>query len=243
MFGTQESWVTIQTMKACSKCGAVKPLTEFRRQKTGKGGLMARCKACALKADQEWYRKNKERRSAYHKEWYAKNREAIIENSRRWYRDNPLLARARQRAYYLANAPEKRAYTKAWYAANRETALAYHRAYRQAHPELLNARRKRWRAANPEAAKAKGREAANRRRARKASGICDLTDAQWIEILEAYGYCCAYCGKADPKLTQDHVMPIALGGGHTASNIVPACGRCNRKKWIKTDWVPRSVSA
>jgi 5-methylcytosine-specific restriction endonuclease McrA len=32
------------------------------------------------------------------------------------------------------------------------------------------------------------------------------------------------------KLTQEHVIPVSRGGGTTAENIVPACGKCNSSK-------------
>jgi hypothetical protein len=41
---------------------------------------------------------------------------------------------------------------------------------------------------------------------------------------------CAYCGgEAD---TIDHVYPRAMGGTDHPSNLVPACGSCNSRKWI-----------
>lgn len=67
-----------------------------------------------------------------------------------------------------------------------------------------------------------------------------LTEAQWHEILDRYGFRCAYCGR---KLeygvpgsvpTMDHVIPLSKGGGHSKGNIVPACGRCNSAKRDKT---------
>lgn len=39
---------------------------------------------------------------------------------------------------------------------------------------------------------------------------------------------CVYCG--EPADTADHVIPVAAGGSNAASNLVPACRRCNREK-------------
>jgi 5-methylcytosine-specific restriction endonuclease McrA len=33
------------------------------------------------------------------------------------------------------------------------------------------------------------------------------------------------CGRT--ATTVDHVVPVAIGGGHELSNLVPSCGRCN----------------
>ena len=70
-----------------------------------------------------------------------------------------------------------------------------------------------------------------RRRAQKLGAtISDFTLEQWQQTLEDHGSTCAYCGKSDANLTQDHVIPLSKGGNHTASNIVPACRFCNSSK-------------
>lgn len=52
------------------------------------------------------------------------------------------------------------------------------------------------------------------------------------EILRRDDHTCRYCGSAAPdvKLTVDHVLPVALGGGDDASNLVTACADCNAGK-------------
>ncbi len=57
-----------------------------------------------------------------------------------------------------------------------------------------------------------------------------LTRDEWLEILEVFGHCCAYCLRSDLKLTVDHVVPVSRGGDHTAENVVPACIGCNSRK-------------
>ena len=57
-----------------------------------------------------------------------------------------------------------------------------------------------------------------------------LTAAEWRAILDRYSHRCAYCNRSDVRLTQDHVIPISKGGGHTAENVIPACFPCNRAK-------------
>lgn len=50
------------------------------------------------------------------------------------------------------------------------------------------------------------------------------------------GFCCQYCGLSYPlpRLTYDHVIPRAAGGGTTWENIVMACRPCNEKKSCRT---------
>lgn len=66
---------------------------------------------------------------------------------------------------------------------------------------------------------------------------------------------CQYCGRRQPveRLTQDHVLPRALGGKTCWENVVTACADCNSRKADRTleqaglrlrraprrpDWVP-----
>jgi 5-methylcytosine-specific restriction endonuclease McrA len=53
----------------------------------------------------------------------------------------------------------------------------------------------------------------------------------WASILERFGHACAYCGASGVPLQREHRMPIALGGPDIPSNLVPACGPCNRRKF------------
>jgi 5-methylcytosine-specific restriction endonuclease McrA len=57
-----------------------------------------------------------------------------------------------------------------------------------------------------------------------------LTAAQWQAIKAAFAHRCAYCGKQPKRLERDHITPLAKGGSHTVSNIVPACRLCNAQK-------------
>lgn len=53
-----------------------------------------------------------------------------------------------------------------------------------------------------------------------------------FEILRRDNHACRYCGASAPdaKLTVDHVVPQALGGGDEPSNLVTACAACNSGK-------------
>jgi hypothetical protein len=59
-----------------------------------------------------------------------------------------------------------------------------------------------------------------------------LTEKEWRTVLERHGHQCAYCEASDVPLQREHYIPIALGGLHTAANVVPACKRCNRAKGV-----------
>lgn len=92
----------------------------------------------------------------------------------------------------------------------------------------------------------KGRELVRlncqKRRAQKRNvPINDFRISDWRECLEYYSHSCAYCGKNEEKLTQDHIIPTSLGGSNTKTNIVPACGHCNYSKGnnLMEEWYPK----
>lgn len=49
-----------------------------------------------------------------------------------------------------------------------------------------------------------------------------------LEVWEKTDGRCFYCG--GEALTVDHVFPVSKGGTHSATNLLPACGRCNSAK-------------
>lgn len=139
--------------------------------------------------------------------------------------------RKRQRRWALEHPESNAAAVQKYRASGRTRENA--RRWRTAHPTQNLARVQRYRAANPDFM----RVATERRRARKAAVPHTLTVAAWHNILEVYDHRCAYCG-ADGRMTQDHVIPLILGGGTTPENIVPACQPCNSRKSVAI-WEPR----
>jgi 5-methylcytosine-specific restriction endonuclease McrA len=101
------------------------------------------------------------------------------------------------------------------------------RLYYLVNAEKIKAKARAYHAANP----IKSRERRHRRRARFNEVFRDLTDVQWREIVLRFGGRCAYCDRKT-KLTIDHITPIIELGAHTASNVVPACHKCNTRKRI-----------
>lgn len=58
-------------MKKCTKCGEIKPLTEFYKRKGAKDGHQYACKVCHLKNSKELYLNNKDK---YNKRIYERRR-------------------------------------------------------------------------------------------------------------------------------------------------------------------------
>ena len=93
--------------KRCTKCGEVKSLEEFTRQKKASGGRRARCRAC-MREDGRQYREQ--------------NRESERARVRRWREENPQPRRPKRPPL----TPEER----------RERRRAYDARYRAEHPEV-----------------------------------------------------------------------------------------------------------
>ena len=75
----------------------------------------------------------------------------------------------------------------------------------------------------------KKRQESRLRRARKKGADGRITDSEWQDVLIKYDSHCLKCGSVE-HITMDHVVPLALGGTHTAANVQPLCMMCNSIK-------------
>jgi 5-methylcytosine-specific restriction endonuclease McrA len=176
------------------------------------------------------------------KEWYALNGERVKAEKRQQRLDDPeqwrqrdqerLLRdgdriRANSRARYTKDPARKKANVRRYVQKFPDTIRERQRQYRQQNADALRDYRRQWRHTNPDRYQS---YQARRRAAKRQAPRNDLSFEQWTEIKEHYGHRCVYCGKKFTRLTQDHIIPLVRGGEHTASNIVPACRRCNSAK-------------
>ena len=70
--------------KPCTKCGEVKPLSEFSINKSKKDGRSSRCKSCLREQAYERISKDREKHLENGRRWYAENREKHLERERQW---------------------------------------------------------------------------------------------------------------------------------------------------------------
>jgi 5-methylcytosine-specific restriction endonuclease McrA len=237
----------IPQFKACTKCGETLPATTefFVRQKTGKYGLTAECKACQYEyqrkyreenrekireSDRRYYEENGEKRRESMRQYREKsaekiresdrryreeNREAINERNRQWRAENP----EQQRKYCELNSEKRRERKRKWNAENGEAALEYQRIYRAEHPEKV---------------RDNARAAYHRRRARKLAvgGTFTAADIQ-LQYASQNGKCW-WCGcNVKDDFHVDHVIPLARGGSNNPENLVISCAPCNLSKGAK----------
>ena len=91
--------------------------------------------------------------------------------------------------------------------------------------------RKKWEQEN----KGKRQEYNRERRVRKLGAGGSHSSQEWELLKKRYNYTCPSCGKKEPeiKLTEDHIIPLKLGGSDYIKNIQPLCKPCNSKKHLK----------
>jgi hypothetical protein len=77
-------------VKRCTKCGELKPLSAFYREKGGRDGHRGDCKACF---------------AARAKRWYSENRELAFARVKAWQRANPERVKATRKAARARRSP------------------------------------------------------------------------------------------------------------------------------------------
>lgn len=176
----------------------------------------SRCAELARRPQRREYDRDKARRYRQlyperHKAYRATHRDQQRQAERRWRADNPERARETQKRFRERDREHYRQLLRNWDRRNREKRRGFSAAWRKAHPD---------RRAHISA----------KRRARELAAPGSQTYEQWLALLEEWGNRCAYCGASGVPLERDHVLPLALGGGHEINNILPACRTCNSRK-------------
>lgn len=221
----------------------------------------------AKKAYMRAYReRNKERLAEQNKASclarYYRDHEANKAKKRADYRKRNDLMRERDAARRAAD-PEKHRQRSADYARrNKEKVAAQQKAWRERNKQQQREYKRRQYLANAEAFKARavafakanpGYRAAIARKRQAVKKACPVGDVKAVAafyrmVRTAAVLRCHWCGRDIPKgneRTVDHVTPIALGGGHTIDNLVPACRSCNcsKNKRPPADFTPHHRTA
>ena len=237
--------------KRCSKCKKVKPVEMFSTDNSTGDKLYALCKSCVHVYQIDYIAREKPAPASEPRictqclvpkplddfyqdksrsDGYSKICKACKCAKRQEYAlANPEKVKADKLAW--KKTPAGRALQDRYYTKNKDTLNARKRQRYADDPGKILAKIHAWRIKNPEKAQSIVDRGNAKRAERLANApINDFTITDWLIMLEAFEYRCAYCGKNSSRLERDHIIPLAKGGAHTASNIVPACRSCNAKK-------------
>lgn len=123
------------------------------------------------------------------------------------------------RRRYPKESAKRKATSKAYYWANQEQQVLYSRNYRHGNRQIRQQQQLR------------------RNERIRASTPIPITQKEWNRLKARFRNRCAYCVSSGP-LQMDHVIPLARGGRHAPSNILPACGPCNisKRDHLLTEW-------
>jgi len=119
--------------KKCSRCGAVKPHSEFYKHRTGKDGLNPHCKKCFSEEGKIYRDSHKEQQSEKSRKYYLTHKDEI-DASRKAYKDaNPEKISAQNKKYRETHKEERSEYQKEYYRDNKEYKLANSKAHADKH--------------------------------------------------------------------------------------------------------------
>jgi len=200
------------TNKTCNRCGEIKPLSEFYKNKGMRDGHLKQCKECS---------------NAYFKKYRQENAESIREFQKKYAQKNAEKLRDYQKKYRQENAERLNESSKKWGQENAEKKREANKRHYQENKARYRELQQKWQQENPERLKALSCNSYARRRARKVqNGIYKVTNKDLVRMYEKP---CVFCGEHE-NIQIDHVIPIAKGGVHGIGNLQTLCQSCNSKK-------------
>jgi len=132
----------MEECKSCTKCGTIKPFSEYWGDNRAKDKKASECKDCARIRKAKWYqenllkcaerakqyrRLNKEQKSKLAREYREKNKDKIKTKKKLEYQQNKEKIKERARQNYYANLEQRREYVKQYHLNNRDKAKKWSR--------------------------------------------------------------------------------------------------------------------
>ena len=128
--------------KTCTKCGVVKPLDGFHRDKTGAGGRRSYCKECRREYTRRYREENSDKERERNRRYREENRDKELDRHRRYRDENRDEVLEYRRCYYEENRDKVREYKRSYREENRDKMLDYKRRYYEENRDILNQGRK-----------------------------------------------------------------------------------------------------
>ena len=230
-------------MRKCTKCGEwlVASNYNFYKNKNGKWNLGSKCKKCTKECQKEYCEKNKDKKREYDKKWYKENKNKIMECKKEYYKENKDKIIEYQKEYCENNKDKIKEYQKEWYKENKDKIKERHKEYYEKNKDKIIEHQKEYYENNPE----KIFNKYNRRRSKLENQGRGITNEQYKECNNWFGWKCAYSGEKLKKTndtygrTLDHIIAIDNGGLNEPWNIVPMRRGYNCSKQDKVnslDW-------
>lgn len=211
----------VPTTKICSKCGVLKGLGEFHKNRKAYDGHTPDCKNCV-----------RERAMAF----YVRHRGDVLERTRKYKHEHTIQIAEHKKEYYATHREyllwRHKEYQKTHKDEYRKRSINFHKA----HKEKVAEYKKKY--ASSEKGKAAQKRKHHAHDTRMKATENTLTDAQWKKILVMQNNRCNIChSRFTAKLspTTDHIIPLSKGGGLTFENVQALCGSCNSSKHAKLD--------
>lgn len=199
--------------KACTKCGQVKPLSEFVKNRKNKDGLACHCKACK-------------------KAYRDKHKAEKAEYGRKHRQENKVKTAKYDRKYYRAHKEQIAARMRRWAQANRAEIAKKNRIYYQMHKAEVSTHMREYYRENKAACVKRARE----RDVRVADLPGFWTAEQWNMLCSFFQLICPACGEPVETFSVDHVIPVTWpNSSNDIANIQPLCLSCNKSKGNRSD--------
>ncbi len=244
--------------KVCNKCGEVKVLSGYYKEKRRLDGYRSVCKTCTASEAKKYQQKNKEAVASQRKEYrqnnkeeilakkkayYQYNKEAIGAKTKKYRQNNKEAIAAHKRDYYQENREELIAYQKEYKQNNKEKVIDYKREYYQENKEEIATHKREYYQENREeliayqkdyrqtpVGKANKNASGAKYRALKYGTAVDNTEVDNCLIRCLYEFCRFKSKETGVSHHVDHIHPISKGGTHTLDNLQILTATENLKK-------------
>ena len=190
-----------------------------------------------LKYGKQWYEDNKDKRLEQQKQWHENNKDKKAEYNKQWYENNKDKKAEQQKQWYENNKDKIVKRHKQWYENNKEKISEWHKQYSKNNKEKISEQKKQYHA-SPQG-QVVTFNSNYRRRIKEQNQGDGINKDQWLEMMEYFGFRCAYSGKyIGGKENQnirsiDHIKPLNKGGKHEVWNCVPMDRGLNSSKQDK----------